>query len=165
MGYTTDFEGKFTLNKPLAPEHAAYLRAFSGTRRMKRDPIIAEKLIEADAIRTKVGLPIGPDAAYFIGSGSYGQNRDGSIIDYNRAPDGQPGLWCQWVPNEDGTAIEWDGDEKFYKYVPWLKYIIHHFLATWGYVLNGEVVWEGEESSDVGKIVVKDNDVRAVPDA
>lgn len=32
MGYTTDFEGRFQLNKPLSEDQAAYLTAFAKTR-------------------------------------------------------------------------------------------------------------------------------------
>ena len=158
MGYVTDFYGAFTLDRPLAPEHAEYLRGFADTRRMKRDPQIVARL--EDPVREEAGLPIGHDGAYFVGGeGMAGQGRDASILDYNRPPTGQPGLWCQWIPSEDGTAIEWDGGEKFYDYVEWLEYLIEHFLAPWGYVLNGRVDWEGE---DRGAIFVKNNIVKAV---
>lgn len=68
-----------------------------------------------------------------------------------------PGIWCDWAPTEDGMGIEWNGAEKFYDYVEWLQYIIDNFIKHWGYVLNGEVTWEGEGSGDLGKIIVKDN--------
>lgn len=68
-----------------------------------------------------------------------------------------PGFWCQWIPTNDAKGIEWDGNEKFYNYVEWLQVIIDKFLIPNGYVLNGEVQWEGEESGDLGNIVVKDN--------
>jgi len=51
----------------------------------------------------------------------------------------------------------WDGGEKFYNYVEWLKYLINHFFEKWGVKLNGEVYWKGEDGEDMGKIVVKDN--------
>lgn len=70
------------------------------------------------------------------------------------------GLYCQWVPTKDGKGLEWDGGEKFYEYVEWLEYLIKEFLAPKGYVLNGEVTWEGEESGDLGKIIVKNNVVK-----
>lgn len=70
---------------------------------------------------------------------------------------GFPGFWCQWVPNSEGTAIEWDGGEKFYNYVEWIEYLIQHFFEPWGVKLNGEVEWSGEESDDLGLISVKDN--------
>lgn len=185
MGYSTDFSGDFALDRPLAPEHKAYLDAFAETRRMRRDPDKASKF--ADPLREAVGLPIGQEGGYYVGShsdGCYGQNRDDSILDYNEAPghkklssgdferswqerqraidsgECQPGLWCKWQPNEAGTAIEWNGAEKFYDYVPWLKYLIDHFLGPWGYKLNGTVEWQGEEGSDFGAIVVDDNVVR-----
>lgn len=79
-----------------------------------------------------------------------------SIIPAN--PDeGQPGLWCQWVPNEFGTAIIWDEGEKFYNYIEWLNYIIKHFLQPWQYNLNGICTWQGEDDEDKGKIYVRDN--------
>ena len=65
--------------------------------------------------------------------------------------------YCQWVPTDDGKAIHWDSGEKFYDYVEWLKWIIDKLLKPEGFILNGEVEWDGEESGDVGKIIVKDN--------
>jgi hypothetical protein len=144
----------------LKAEHAAYLLHFSETRRMRRNPQIAQAL--PDPVRAAVGLPIGPEGAYFVGGEGYsGQAHDDSVLDYNKPPRGQPGLWCQWIPNEDGTAIVWDDGEKFYCYVEWLEYLIEHFLRPWGYLLNGEIKWQGEDEADQGKIVVTDNGVRA----
>lgn len=160
MGYTTKFAGRFTLDKPLAPEHAAYLKAFNATRRMKRDAFKAAEM--PDPLRDAAGLPLGPDAAYFVGGGgSYGQDRDASVVDYNHEPEGQPGLWCQWTPSEDGAAIEWDQGEKFYYYGEWLAYIVEHFLKPWGYDLSGSVTWQGEEVGDVGTLSVKDGRVHS----
>lgn len=162
MGYTTEFYGKFTVEPPLRKEHAEYLRAFSETRRMKRD--VEKSPVNdpaSDPMRIAVGLPVGPEGAYFVGGGGFaGQDRDPSILDYNREPSGQLGLWCKWAPSEDGNAIEWNGAEKFYNYVRWLEYLIDNFLEPWGYVLNGVVEWEGEDRDDVGRIKVADNVVR-----
>jgi hypothetical protein len=144
MGYHTEFRGGFTLNKPLAPEDKEYLTKFNQTRRMKRN------------MDPKYGI----DGEFFVdGTGFAGQDHDSTIVDYNKPPRTQPGLWCQWTPNDDGTMIEWDGGEKFYNYVEWLKYIIANFLAPKGYVLNGEVEWRGEEFHDDGTIVVVNNKV------
>lgn len=38
MGYTTDFYGSLSFNKPVAPWLAEYINKFSSSRRMKRDP-------------------------------------------------------------------------------------------------------------------------------
>jgi hypothetical protein len=101
----------------------------------------------------------GVNGEYYVGD-----NEKLGVYDYNCAPgqkeifgkvnkDGQPGLWCKWCINEDGE-LEWDGNEKFYDYVEWLQYLINHFFNEWGVLLNGEILWEGEDSNDRGKIVV-----------
>ena len=100
----------------------------------------------------------GNEGEYFVGAGGHaGQDRDASVIEYNSPPSSQPGLWLQWVLNEDGTQLKWDGNEKFYGYVEWLKYLINHFFEPWGIKLNGEVEWTGEDRNDIGKIVVSNN--------
>lgn len=163
MGYTTEFAGQFDLDKPLTEAHRTYLRQFNETRRMRRNPSLTRK--RPDPVREAAGLPEGPEGAYFVGEDGFaGQDRGFDVLDGNRAPQGQPGLWCQWTPNEDGTAIVWDGGEKFYDYVKWLKYLIHHFLRPWGYTLNGQVAWHGEDHGDRGVIHVRDNEVRAMLD-
>lgn len=68
-----------------------------------------------------------------------------------------PRGYCQWVPTEDGTGIEWDGNEKFYNYIEWLADIIKHFIVPEGRVMSGEVWWSGEDTKDVGIIIVTDN--------
>lgn len=158
MGYTTEFEGQFALDKPLKPEHSAYLHQFSETRRMKRDPKIAATF--PDPIREAAKLPIGIDGGYFVGGkGTAGQDEDKSVLNYNYSSKDQPGLWCQWVPASNDKGIEWDGGEKFYDYEEWLIYLIDNFLQPWGYILNGKVKWRGEDFSDMGTITVKNNKV------
>jgi hypothetical protein len=171
MGYTTDFSGGFGLDKPLTKEHKRYLQAFSMTRRMRRDAKKTAKL--PDSIRVAAGLPVGPEGAYYVGAcidepndrviaADYGQGRTDDITDYNSPPDDQPSLWCQWTASDDGESIVWDEGEKFYSYVEWIEYLIEHFLAPWGYVVNGEVEWSGEESDDRGMIRITNNMVKVL---
>ena len=68
MGYSTDFNGAFNLDKPLTEDHIKDLKAFADERH--------------DSTKTTT----------------------------------YPGIWCQWVPTDDGKGIEWDGGEKFYNY-------------------------------------------------
>jgi len=148
MGYTTDFSGRFELNKELTPKMAQYLKMFNETRRMGRN---------TDEV-------FGVQGEFFVfGGGNFGQNQEPNIIDYNKAPSTQPGLWCQWTPSDDNMGIEWDGGEKFYYYSDWLVYLIHKVLAPNGYVLNGVVTWQGEEIGDVGEIIVENNRVFEQP--
>lgn len=159
MGYHTDFSGEFTCTPALTPEQVAYLKAFNETRRMRRNTTQTVKL--PDPKREAVGLPVGIDGGYFVGApGFMGEDHTPDVTDHNRPPSGQPGLWCQWTPSEDGTLIVWDEGEKFYDYVDWIKYLITHFLTPWGVKLNGTVDWAGEEQGDIGKIIVENNSVR-----
>lgn len=135
MGYTTDFLGQFDLNKELDVKTYTFLTKLNDTRRMKRD----------------VGPEYGTDGEFYV------EDNNEGVVDHNRPPSTQPGLWCQWVPTEDGLSLIWDGGEKFYNYVNWLKYIIEKVLVPKGYVLNGEVEFQGEDMSNRGLIVCKDN--------
>lgn len=151
MGYTTTFEGHVSIEPPLSAKEVAYLQKFNETRRMNR---------------TK-----GP--YYVDNTGMAGQDLEPDIVDYNRPPEGQPGLWCQWTPSDDGTRIEWDGGEKFYHAAAWMEYLITHFLGRQQlakkadeslkffepHVLNGEFQCQGEDSEDIWKLVVEDNRV------
>jgi hypothetical protein len=156
MGYTTDFTGSFAVTPKLKEKHLTYLSNFSNSRRMKRNV----RLLNSDANKD-VGLGLGEDGGYYVHSeGKCYWEQGPAIVDYNSPPAGQPGLWCQWVPSEDGASIEWDGGEKFYNYVEWIEYLIEHFLEPWGYKLNGEVEWQGEDGGDFGEIAIEDNIVR-----
>jgi len=145
MGYTTDFEGQFDLDKKLDDETYNLLKGLNMTRRMGR----------------KVDKKFGVEGEfYYKNDGDFGQKREDNIIDYNRPPKTQPSLWLQWTPTEDRLSIEWDGGEKFYSYVEWISYIIEKILKPRGYVLNGAVKWYGEEEDDIGTIFVRDNEVK-----
>lgn len=154
MGYQTYFYGEVEITPPLNPDEIAYLNKFANTRRMDRDR--------------------GP---YYVGNtGQGGQDREPDIRDYNHPPKGQPGLWCQWIPSEYGTALVWDQNEKFYNATEWMTYLIDNFLKkgasargvdgferfTFDHVVNGTINAEGEEQGDIWKIVVKDNVVSEV---
>jgi hypothetical protein len=116
MGYTTEFDGSVGILPPLNGHEIAYLRKFGASRRMGR----ARGLYFAD------------------GSGTAGQGSDDDIRDINEPPAGQPGLWCKWQPTADGTAIEWNGEEKFYASEKWMTYLIETFLKP-GAVLACEL--------------------------
>jgi hypothetical protein len=160
MGYTTYFDGAFQFDKPVTDELKTYINKFSDTRRMLRDNNKIKELFPNWRELCFNG-ELGENGAYFIGGDIiyFGGNReDKSIINYNDAGS-QPGLWCQWVIN-DNNELMWDQGEKFYNYTEWLEYLIEHFFAPSGYVLNGTVFYEGEDSDDFGKIVVTDNIVK-----
>lgn len=165
MGYTTDFDGYISIDPPLNDAEIEYLTKFSKTRRMDRT-----------------------NGPYFVeGSGFYGQGHDSDVRNHNKPPVGQPGLWCQWVPDELGTRLQWDGGEKFYDSVEWMQYLIDHFLRpyaiaagsipgaalartneptfagfTFNHVLNGVIDAQGESDDDTWHLVVENNVARRV---
>jgi hypothetical protein len=142
------------------------------------------ELLSGKVLHNTAETIYGRDGEYFAyDDGDNGQYGDDSIIDYNCPPgqmnDGdfsvrwnenqsrinngtcQPGLWCQWTITsyfEDGEDyLEWDGH-----YIEWLEYLIEHFFNKWGVKLNGEIEWVGEDTFDLGKIVVTDNVVKVL---
>lgn len=147
MGYTTDFSGRVQIDPPLNAGEIAFLTKFNETRRMDRD-----------------------NGPYFVdGTGDYGQGNDPDIRNFNRQPACQPGLWCGWRPTEDGTAIEWDGGEKFYSSADWMTYLIDHFLKPGchaaaalpflqaNHTVNGTIDAQGEDPSDIWRLVVENS--------
>ena len=157
MGYTTYFSGSFKFDKPLEPWLVEYVNKFCNSRRMKRDNDKIKELFPNWKELCFKG-ELGTEGEYFIGGlGFMGQDIEDSVIDHNRPAYTQPGLWCQWIVTEDGKALVWDEGEKFYNYEEWLRYLIDNFFEPLGYVLNGEVTWDGEESDDIGTITVTDN--------
>ena len=146
MGYSTDFYGQFDITPALDDDTYALLKGLASTRRMKRQGLDPK---------------YGTEGEFYFNPNSddYGQERDESIVDYNNPPSTQPGLWCQWTPTEDRTTLVWDEGEKFYDYTEWLVYIVDRILAPKGYVVDGEVTWQGEARDDNGKITVVQNEI------
>lgn len=164
MGYNTWFYGAFSLDKPLKAEHKAYLEAFARMPHVRWKADLLEYF--PDPVREAVGLPVGIEGCYFTASQEVFDPDTweikhplltlGYIFGWEPNPAGIPNARCQWVPSEDGTKIE-DVAEKFRDYIPWLQFLLDHFLVPWGYALNGRVNWQGEHYRDRGTIVVDHN--------
>ena len=107
MGYTTEFDGEFRLNKPL-------------------DDDTFYELEDLD-----------------------GEFSNGEL----------PDSYCQWKVGEDWQSIKWNGGEKFYCYIEWIRAINRRYLLPRKYLLNGEVLFQGEDVKDCGRIVAKDGKI------
>ena len=75
------------------------------------------------------------------------------LADSRHDDDNMPSIWCQWVVGDDRQSIKWDGGEKFYGYIGWIRYIDNHFLLPKKVKMNGTVVFQGENPKDGGKII------------
>jgi hypothetical protein len=153
MGYTTDFVGHIDIQPALNQDEVEYLSAFSLSRRFDR-----------------------PEGPYAVpGNPRAEKPMDFDVDTYNRPAPGQPQLWCQWVPCWDGCCLSFDGQEKFYAPVDWMRYLIDHFLKpgalasgsdlpefehfTFDHRLGGIVVGCRRDNKELFAINVRDNEV------
>jgi len=158
MGYTTDFFGKFKLSKPLTQDQNDYLIAYSETRHFKRNVM----RLNMPHLMSRLNIDFGKDGEFYITKTpkyeSFAQEyKVSSTIDYNEPPGDCPGLWCNWIPSENGSSIEWNQAEKFYNYTEWLNFIIEKFLIPWGIDISGYVEFQGEDDDDRGFLRIKNN--------
>jgi hypothetical protein len=172
------FTGRFYLNRRLDPMHQAYLKRFHDLRHMIWDTKQLQAL--PDSLREAVGLPLGEQGMYFVASTLDLDSLDQhpaiiddspytryllqaslpTVIDHTKPLLLVPGLWCGWMPNEKGTALIWDGEEKFYAFADWVTFLIEHFFVPWHYTLNGTVAYKDNQFGidDIeGALVVTDN--------
>ena len=157
MGYTTEFAGRFDLNREIDNDTFNLLKGLATTRRMKRDNNMLEELGFGNA------EDFGIEGEFFYNNdGDFGQSQDDSIINYNSPSKNQPSLWLQWIPTEDRKGLEWDGGEKFYSSVNWIEYLINRILEPRGYIVNGTVNAQGEDSDDQYHIRVVNNVVEKI---
>ncbi len=90
---------------------------------------------------------------------------------------GQPEGYCQWVISADGSAIEWNGGEKFYHASAWMVWMIdtllrpdaainvlpadyrfdHNVPQFTGHMCNGVIKAQGEEAGDSWALTVRAN--------
>ena len=154
MGYTTYFNGEMSLvfNDPSKKEEVVTLvNGLATTRRLGRN---------LESIKDKLPMPIekyGAEGEFYIDD-NYSRE---TVIDINRPPSTQPGLWLQWIIEEDSETGEcflmWDEGEKFYEFEKWLEYLIENIFIPADAVLNGVISWDGEDSEDLGELRVSDN--------
>ncbi len=106
MGYSTDFLGHIDIDPALNDAEIEYLTAFGRSRRCVR-----------------------PGGPYDVPGNPAAEGRDDFRSElYNNRAQGQPNLWCDWVPCWEGCCIAWNGTEKSYSMIEWLRYLIAHFL-------------------------------------
>jgi hypothetical protein len=86
------------------------------------------------------------------------------ILEANKNPDTIPTgdrparSYMQWVPSETLDHIVYDGNEKFYDYVDWMKWLVN-YLKGIGITADGEIDWSGDQAGDTGTIVVANSEV------
>jgi hypothetical protein len=153
MGVTTRHLGHVEIDPPLNQSEHDYLRMFSRSRRSFRD---------------RGPYAVLPNDPHEEAPALHGEAATERI---NRIAEGQPSLWCQWVPCPRGCCLAWDGHEKFYAGGPWLQYLIDHFLRpgadaqsdrhpwfrrfTFDHDTNGVLVGEQSDNRELFSLTVK----------
>lgn len=162
MSYYVEYTGELKPDKPFSEDLVKFLNMFGEIRHMQRNNDKIKQIFPNwKELCYKDNL--GEDGKYFVsGTGYRGQGEDNSVIDYNTPPYDQPSVWCDWKVTDDGN-IAWNGSEKEHNNVAWLEYIIKHFIAPEGYVLNGILEYQGEDPDDYGQIIVQNNTVICSP--
>jgi hypothetical protein len=157
--YKIQFEGSVQLDRPLQPEQIAYLQRFLEIRRIAWSVDYIDAL--PDSLREAVGLPPGPEGAYFVGLSFEELKVDvwqplvrDQKLHQNKPPQGQPRLWCAWKLDEDGVTFRYTDEQELYFCYAWLQYLIEHFFTPWGYEVDGEITWQGDDEADRGTIIV-----------
>lgn len=149
MGYSTEFRGAIKVSPPLTEQERQYLLDFSKTCHKERKG--------------------GPYALAAKATGFFAYSP--AEEEKHKQLTGQPGQWCNWIPNEDGTAIVWNGAEKFYDSVAWMIYLIEHFIGPHpkakrelkflrGHRLDGVILAQGDDMMDRWELVVEDSNAR-----
>ena len=138
MGYFTTFDGLLHSDLPLPSKIEKLINGLSNTRRMAR-------VIDGYGI----------EGEYYVD----GTEEDDNIININIPPSTQPSLWCCWFYNIDKQNIEWNGFEKFYDYVHWMKYILEIIDNMTDCKFNGTIKWNGQNDDDFGEIQVINNEI------
>ena len=70
-----------------------------------------------------------------------------------------PGIWCHLRIGQDSQSLEWDGSEKTYDFIDWVKYANCKILLPRKYRMNGTMLFQGETILDCGRIDAKDGNV------
>ena len=66
----------------------------------------------------RLDRPLDDDTYYEL------EGLDGPFYESER----MPSQWCQWKVGADWQSIVWDGGEKFYGYIGWIRHINDKFL-------------------------------------
>ena len=158
MGYSTDFNGEIKISPKLKTIDKEFLDKFFQIRHMKRD-MSKLKGISKNAIKE-----FGKDGCFYL-KDYYDDIKempdDKTIININDCGD-MPSLYCDLeIVEENGESfVQWNGSEKTYGVNVengWFTWLIDNFFKPCGYVLNGEMTWQGEEDDDTGTIKIENN--------
>ncbi len=111
MSLSIEVIGELSINPPLNKQEIEYLKKFSNMRRCE---------LNGGEYSTSKSIT----ATYDDPSNLPHDEK------YNKVIKGQPSLWCQWVPTDDGKHIIFNNDSSDQNSGEWLPYLIEHFIGN-----------------------------------
>ena len=154
------FQGAFQLSPALSAAQITYVQAFLSVQHGFWPLQYVQQ--QPDALREAVGLPLGEDAAFFVGHSSNGLKGRNPFIDKHNmspaGPGGQPHCGsCPWQLSDDGTQIL--PDKKILAAMPlkWLGWLVTKLFSHWNIDIRGVASYDDPCTSQEGKVVAENN--------
>lgn len=107
MGFNADYKGHLTIEPPLNPAEIKALSLFLDARHVKtvHGPLDIRQSLH---------------------------NGHPDVTDWNSPAQDLPGLYAGLRVAEDGTYLEWDGEEKPGDLTDWVRYVVDYLLRPCG---------------------------------
>ena len=154
------FQGAFTLTPALSTAQVAYLQAFLAVQHGFWPLQYVQQ--EPDLLRDAVNLPVGDDAAFYVGHQSNGLKGRHPFIDKHNTvspgPGGQPHCGnCPWQLSNDGTHLFPDKKKLAAMPLKWLGWLVTNFLSPWKVDIRGLASYDDPCTSQEGKVIAEGN--------
>ena len=152
------FQGAFNLTPALSAAQAAYLDAFLAVQHGFWPPEYIRQ--QPDLLRDAVGLPLGEDAAFYVGHCSNGLKGRHPFIDKHRTTSPGPGDQphcgrCPWQLSSDQRQLLPSKKKLTTMPLKWLAWLVTYILAPWKINLTGLASYDDPCTSQEGRIVAE----------
>lgn len=152
------FQGSFNLTPGLSEAQASYLQAFLAVQHGFWPSEYVQQ--QADPLREAVGLPLGEDAAFYVGHYSNGlKGRHPFInkhITISPGPGDQPHCGnCPWQLSPDSSKLVPDKKKLAAMPLKWLGWLVSNILTTWKINVTGVASYDDPCTSQEGRVVAE----------
>lgn len=154
------FRGVFTLNPAPTPARAEFLRAFLAVQHGYWPVEYVSK--QSDPLREAVILPLGEDAAFFVGHHSNDLRGRHPFVDschaFQVGPGGQPHCgMCPWHLSQDATQLKPDNKGTTMMPMKWLGWLTQHLFQPWQIDITGKVLLDDPCTGQEGAVIAVSN--------
>jgi len=152
------FQGAFSLTPALSKAQASYLQAFLAVQHGFWPIEYVQQ--QSDSLREAVGLPLGEDAAFYVGHFSNGLKGRHPFIDKHTTtcpgPGDQPHCGnCPWELSTDNSQLVPDKKKLATMPLKWLGWLVSHLLTPWKINVTGVASYDDPCTSQEGRIVAE----------